>query len=323
MPGTEQKDRQSGRIRQVVAWVGTFALLTYLAATTNLDEVWHALGMANLPVFAASVVGITFLTWFSDVATARMLLRRAGFPVGFGDYSRAKGASYLLNIVNYNLGLVLLAAVVSRRSERGLGASGSPFILMNFLDLSAMGLLVAAGLVAGTSPFPPEPTMLLAVIAAGAVLGGPVLCWLARIRSAPGWLGRLLAHDLLAAFRTLRAQDIALVVGVRLVFISEYVLMQWLFLWSFHFRMPMLDLLVINPILGLIGFIPISVSGIGTTQVVMRDLFGPFAPAGVDATSAVDACSTLGILSMLLVRILIGLACLPWVTRALASQEER
>jgi len=38
------------------------------------------------------------------------------------------------------------------------------------------------------------------------------------------------------------------------------------------------------------------------------------APAGVDPTSAVDACSTLGILSMLLVRILIGLACLPWVT---------
>ncbi len=322
MAGNEQKDRK-GRIRQVVAWVGTFALLTYLAATTDLDQVWRALGMANLPLFAAAVVGITFLTWFSDVATARMLLQRAGFPVGFGDYSRAKGASYLLNIVNYNLGLVLLAAVVSRRSERGLGASGSPFILMNFLDLAAMGLLVVGGLLAGASPFPPEPTLLLAIIGTGAVLGGPVLCGLARIRSAPGWIGRLLAHDLLSAFRALRPADIALIVGVRLVFVSEYVLMQWLFLWSFGFDMQKLNLWVINPILGLIGFIPISVSGIGTTQVAMRSLFGPAAPAGVDPTSAVDACSTLGILSMLLVRILIGLACLPWVTRALAKRDER
>jgi hypothetical protein len=310
---------QTGRktwIRSLIAWVGTAALLAYLGATTDLDQAWRALRLADMVIFPGVIVGMTLLTWLTDAAIARQVLARSGFDVTLGEFVRIKGASYLLNIVNYNLGLVLMAAVVTRRSDRGWKAAGSPFILLNFIDLSAMGILVAVGLAVAGSPFSAEPTALLAVAAAGGLLGAPVLCALARARSAPPWLDRLLRNDLLAAFRTLRARDLAAFTSLRVVFIAEYIVMTWAMLKCFRFTIPLFDVFVYNPIVGLIGFIPISVSGLGTTQVVSREFYAPFAPIGVDGIAAVDAYSTASILAVLLVRILIALACLPSVTRS-------
>jgi uncharacterized membrane protein YbhN (UPF0104 family) len=141
----------------------------------------------------------------------------------------------------------------------------------------------------------------------------------ARVRRL---IAALLRHGLLSAFRSLRPVDALVMVAARAAFIVQYVLMTWMFLRTFDFHVPFGKILVYNPILGLIGFLPISVSGLGTTQVVARSLLGPFAPAGVDAIAAVDAYTTAGILGVLLMRIVIGLACLPSVTRLLKARRE-
>lgn len=310
-----------GWIRTAVAWGGSLVLLAYLALTTNLDEAWKAYLLADQALFLGTLIVVTLAVYFADVASVRLLLHKSGFKVGFGEFARIKGASYLMNVLNYNLALAMMAALVSRRSERGLAASGSPFILLNFIDLSALSILVLTGLAAGAVPFEEDAAMLaVLIIATGGVLGGPTLCLLSRVRGT--FLGRFAQHEILSAFRILAVRDYLLMSIIRVGFVSIYAVMTWFFMHAFRFDIPFMYVLVYQPILGLIVFIPISVSGLGSTQVVMRSFFEQFAPAGVDPIAAIDAYSTSTIVAVLLLRVVIGLLCMPYVSRALKSREE-
>ncbi len=321
--GKESTARKS-RLRALLAWGGTAALLTYLGLTTDFASAWSAFRNADLVLHVSTIVVSTFLTYLIDVATVRLLLRRLDIHVGFTEFLRVKGASYLLNIVNYNLALVLMAALVKKRTKGGWGASGSPFLLLNFLDLAVFGTLVLTAVVAGQSPFEGTMTIVLGVIAAGAVAGPAVLCGIARLDHMPGFLGRIFGHDLLVAFRRFTFASIPIVMAQRSLLILTYAVMQKAFLHAFGVDIPVLQLLVFMPILSLIGFIPVSVSGLGSTQVVMREFFGPYVPATLAVTAAaqasvIDAFSTASILGVMLLRVLIGLACLPWVSRELSE----
>ena len=325
--GKESADRK-GRLRALLAWGGTVALLAYLGFTTDFAAAWAAFRNADLALVIATIGVATFVTYLIDVVTVRMLLRRLGIRVGFKEFLRVKGASYLLNIVNYNLALVLMAAMIKKRNDRGWGAAGSPFVLLNFVDLSVFGALVLAAIAAGQSPFEGVATIGVGLFAAGAVAGPPILCGIARLHRLPGFLGRVFGHDLLEAFRHLSFGAIPVVMAQRSVLILAYAVMQWAFLHAFGTDIPVLQLLVFMPILSLIAFIPVSVSGLGSTQVVMREFFGPYVPAAIATTvaaraSVIDAYSTASILGMMLLRIGIGLVCLPWVSRELTEARSR
>jgi len=323
MGQTESADRK-GRLRAILAWGGTLALLGFLAATTDFATAWAAFLNADLTLFVVVLLVSTFGTYLIDVATVRVLLHRVGIDVGFREFLRVKGASYLLNIVNYNLALVMMAAVVRKRTDRGWGAAGSPFLLLNFVDLSVFATFVLAALLAGETPFDGPATIAVGVFAAGALAAPPILCGIARLDHLPGFLGRLFGHDLLAAFRHLSFRSIPVVMGARSLLILSYAVMNWAFLRSFGVDVPIAKIVVFMPILSLIAFIPISVGGLGSTQVVMREFFGPFVTASIATTvaaraSVVDAYSTASIVGTMLLRVGIGLVCLPWVTKVLAE----
>jgi uncharacterized membrane protein YbhN (UPF0104 family) len=320
--------KAKGRGRALLAWGGTALLLAYMGWTTDFRTAWQAFTGADHLVFVVTMVVATVVTYLTDVVTVRLLLRWVGFRVGFREFARVKGVSYLLNIVNYNLALVMMAAVVKRRMQRNWGAAGSPFLLLNFIDLMVFATLALAAIAAGASPFDPEPTLFVAAFSAAAFLGAPTLCLVARLRGRlPGFLGRVAGHDLLAAFRDLSAAHLLAALGLRSLLILEYAAMNWAFLQAFGTDVPIGRLLVFMPILSLIAFIPISVAGLGSTQVVMRGFYGPYVPDAIAATQAaraavIDAYSTSTIVSVYVLRVLIGLAFLPWVQRYLAAAGE-
>lgn len=336
MSDEKTKTGRKNLVRAVLAWGGTFALLSFLAYTTDFATAWSALRHADHALFATTAVLATVATYVTDVATMGLLLRRVGVDVRFGELMRVKGASYLLNIVNYNLALVMMAAVVKKRTERGWGAAGSPFLLLNFLDLSVFGWFVLGAVVAGQSPFPRTATLMMTVAAAGAVSGPWALCGVARLGHLPGLLGKLFGHDLLAAFRRLSLVSIPMVTAARSLLILEYAAMTWAFLRSFQMHLPFVQLLVYMPIVAIVALVPVSVSGLGSTQVLMREFYRPAATAALAASllhthldaeqtrqqvsSLIDAFSTAAIVAPILLRVLIGLVCLPSVSRGLVAE---
>lgn len=319
MNGTDDsRGRAKGRWQTIIAWVGTIGLLSYLGFTTDFDQAVQALRQGNLWQMAAVTVATTFGSWLADSATVAFLLRRTGTDMPFREFAGVKAVSYLLNLVNYNLALVMMAGAVGRRTSRGWAAAGSPFLLLNFLDLMVLALFMLGGFALGSSPFGAEVTLLLCLLAAGGAIGAPVLCVASRLR-LPGLLARLAGHDLMSAFREIRPGDFLASLGLRALFLSLYVVMWAGFLHAFRFAVPLADLLVFQPILSFVVFVPISIAGLGSTQVLQREFYGPFAPAGLDGVAAVDAMSTVTILSVVLLRVVLGLVFMPRIARSLKA----
>ena len=57
----------------------------------------------------------------------------------------------------------------------------------------------------------------------------------------------------------------------------------------------------------MVGTLPISVSGVGSTQLLMRQFYAPFVVTAAAAGPVIDAYSTLQIATYLVVRIAVAL----------------
>jgi len=305
------------QLRKTIAWTGTFALLAYLAFTSNLSEAWIVILSADSLRFGAAALVAVPVLWIVDSLTARWFLSRLGFEVRLREFAAVRGSAYLLGLVNYGLTLALLSAVVGRRTERGIAASGGAFLLLGLVDLGAMSLAVLVGLAFFVSPFEPLPTVLLFGAALGGLLVAPVLSLLSRglAGRSGGLAGRLGRLPILAPFRDAPIGVLAGAIPMRMLLILGQMLMNFQFLRAFAFDIGLREVLVFMPLIGLIGVLPISVAGLGSTQIVARDFFGPFAPVGVSAHAAVDAVSTSSILGVMGGRALVALACLPFALR--------
>ena len=99
-----------------------------------------AIGRADPVLFIATAFIAVAATYMTDVFTVKFLLGR----VGIRSDSRIRqdqGASYLLNIINYNLALVMMAAVVKKRVQR-LGRRRKPVRPAELHDLSVFSIIV-------------------------------------------------------------------------------------------------------------------------------------------------------------------------------------
>jgi len=314
--------RKRAIIRSILVWGGTASLLTYLGLTTNLPETWRALTLANPLYLAIVAIGFVAITFSTDVSSVRFLLKRGGFDVHTADLFRIKGASYLLNILNYNLALAMMAATLSRHTDKGLGTTGSPFIYLNFIDLAIMSIQVLVGVWFAELPFPDAAVTVLLLISACGLLSPFALWGIVRVRHLPPFMSKILGHAIFSSCRDLSFAELLRLFGLRALLIIEYLFMTYCFLRVFGIKVPLDALLVYSPILALVAFIPISIAGLGSTQVVMRIFYAPFAPIGIDPIASVDAYSTVSLLVILSVRIGISLVCLPAVSRMMGKSQQ-
>jgi len=308
-----------GRIRLVLAWSCTVGLVAYLALSTDLAEAWKAFSMARLGLFVAALVVFTPAMLLADAVTARFVITRTGFEVRLWDFIRVRGVSYLANAVNYGLALAVMTALLARSRRKGLVASGSPFLLLGLVDLAGLSLVVIIAIVMGAVPFDRDTNIALAFVSLCIVVVLPLVCLAARFPPLRKRIARGLVADALAPFRGLGWWDLTVSLILRVGFILATVAAVVVFLMSFGFDVPFFVVSVYESILSLVYALPISVSGLGSAQIVMREFYAAFAPDGVDAVSAVDAFSTAVITGELAVRIVIGLAFLPTVSSWIAQ----
>ena len=307
-------------LKRVLPWVGSVGLVAYLVATTDLGAVWQAVRTVPLvPLVAAAVVGVV-ATWLWDVLCLTLLLRRFNAPVGYGELLPLKGASYFLNILNYNAAAGGMALYLRRVRGVPFLEGASSFLFLNGADAAVLAILVVVGLLgAGDAVGADARTGLWTT--AGVLLAGLVGTWIYwNARFDFFVLGRLRSWRIFHAFRRARLADYGWLTGLRLVFVLLDILLMWVFLRLFGVAIPLPAMLALHPIVILLWTLPVSIAGLGTVQVAMRLLYAPFADPGiVDPVPVIDACSTTMIFTTVLARVLIGYASLRRVSHEWAA----
>jgi len=125
------------------------------------------------------------------------------------------------------------------------------------------------------------------------------------------WLhSRLEKIEVVRPVATAGVKTVAAFIGVRIALLLVYLGAQYALLHAFGVNVPLRDLVVYLPILTLVQTIPISISGLGAAQLVMRRFYAPFVAGAAFPAAVIDAYSTTEILGFMLLRILVAYLCL-------------
>ncbi len=194
------------------------------------------------------------------------------------------------------MGLYLHRAGVSGR--RATGA----ILFMLAVNVAALVILAAAAWPLGQVELPlPVPLPVVALAVAAAVVLTPALLRRLRIRS----------HPAVAAWADAGHAGALRALAVRLLHMLVLIVGQWGVLRVWGIPVPLFDGLALMPIVALVMALPISPSGVGTTQTAQVLLFSRFvaAPSAAERESAVLACGLVSHLLGVALQILVASYC--------------
>lgn len=287
-----------GKLKRLLPWAVSLGLLAYLGLTTDLARVWDSFARAPMGLVVAIAIAGSIVAFVYDSFSLTVLFRRFHGGVPFSEILPLKGASYFLNILNYNAAMGGMALYLKRVRRIPFLESASSLLFMNVLDVFllcgfiGMGLALGGETISGALSVESSRALLTVLVAFGALLVGTWIYWNAGFDFFV--LGRLRKLSIFHAFREARIKDYGALMLLRLPMVLIYVAITWVFAQLFGFRIPFTTMMVLQPIIIFVGTIPVSIAGLGTTQVVMRSFYGGFAAFLVLLAPAGDVLPSFG-----------------------------
>lgn len=303
---------------RVLPWLLALAILGFVITRVPRDELVAALSHVSLwrlLVLAAAFV-ITVLAVDSLALWIAFKASLSRSPVSYGSVLLMRGASHLLAQVSYAAGQGGMVYLLRQRHQVPITSGAGAVLLANGAFIIVTALTVAAGLWAGAVPDRPELRMVAISVAAAL----PV--YLLVLACRPGILAR---RRLLSPFFQAGARGSIQVAGCRALHLGVLITGHVIAMRLFGIEVPMAVALAGLPVLFLIGSLPISPSGLGTTQAAAITLFGSFAPGQSSASEqAVVLAYSLSfqvIVSLMLLGV--GLFCLHRIDVDLPGRHSR
>lgn len=314
----------SPRIKRLLPWVLSLLFIGFLFATTDVDLFMASLEKADWVRLVGVMAIVTLGAFVADAGTLLPLIRRFVSPeTNYSEILRVKGVSYFLNALNYSLAAGGMAFVLSRKHGTTFMRAFSPLVWFFFVDIIALGILLAFGFVVHQGLFA-DPEL------AGKIPFVLLVVWLIIVGSLIYWnagfdlffFGFFRKWRIFSAFSEATLSDYARFVPIRMAFIGVYVLMHYLLLPAFGVEIPIGALIAYAPLITFVQVIPATVSGLGAVQSVMVVLFAAHVTGDEKTGRAVIfAYSTVIGPLMMLMRLGIGYAFMSRVTRDLVPDK--
>jgi uncharacterized membrane protein YbhN (UPF0104 family) len=300
--------RPGARVRQALPWLAAVALFAGLLHRVPLDDVRAALRHGSYLPLLAYVLLEFVLTLPADAFATREALAVAGVRRSFAELMLARGATYLLSLLSYFASLGGIGWWVARSGERAARATGA-VLLMMITNGIVLVLIAAGGLLAD---LPPDRRELLMLLIGGALAG--VAVYAGVLAARPRWLA---GRSLLAPLFEAGLGGHARAVLARAPHMLLLALLHWGAFRVWGIEIPFLRGVALMPVVLLISALPITPSGLGTTQVLQVLFFSAWAEGATPEARAADvlAFSLVHWVFSLIWQGAIGLACLALLRR--------
>lgn len=290
-------------------WPLTIAVLGYVFYSTPVREVWASIQSAagwTLPVVGLSVL----LVFFADAFAMGRTFSWFATPISYREAVIVRGASYPIALVNYALGQGAFAFFLHR--SRGLPFRRSAATILLVMGINLLLLLFMAAIGMALTDSSTIPATLVSQVR------------IVRILIIAGFVGLAFYGTIIATKPRLLARwpvfDVLLSAGVgghlkallvRVPHIVSLVVFSYLYLLAFGVNVPIKQALLFLPVAFLVAAVPLPGQGVGVSQLIMREMFSPYASGDLSAQqAAVVGASFAGQFIAMLVQILVGLICL-------------
>jgi hypothetical protein len=262
-------------IRRALPWAVGAAIIAYLVWRIEVDPLAGALSRAHLSIYLPALVLFVYLNFLVDTQNLHAILAHFNHGIRFSESMVIRGASYLLMIVDYTLGMGSIIYYLKRyRGIPVVRGTGLMFYLNYVTHVSLLILAIAGCLLVGvaSSPWPariaPTCSALLAVAVA----------LVAALKLLPdfSFLKKVKQSDLMKVFIETPAPVFCLHTAFRCLFYGTFVIFFYAGVRSFNMDIPLVALLAYVPVILLVISVPISAFGLGTSQAAMLVLFSDY-----------------------------------------------
>lgn len=288
---------------RLLPWLVGIGILAAVAANVPYGELVASLALGPKLGLAAYIAALVVPILTADGFATRAAFAVAGEPRPLAAVVLARGATYLLGLLSYALGQAAMGLYLFRSGTRASRASGVLLFTLT-ANVGALATIATVGVVSESGgPTRDSLAPWLWVVLAGVAL------YLAVIASR---------FDLLARRELLKPLFEAGVGGylrallARLPHHAAVVLALWGGLRIWGIPVPLGRGLLLIPVVLLVATLPITPSGLGSTQAAMVLLFSPYVAAADPGarTATVFAFGLLYNLFGLAAQSLVGVACL-------------
>ncbi len=282
--------------KKIAPWCVAAGIFAYLFHLYPPAKVWHALTYVNLPAFIAFAAAYFIFIFVVDSIVMRWVITHFSHPVSLMDILTGRGATYLIMVLNYPASQAAYAYYLKRRYGIPIFEALGIFLFVIFIDLLWIISLAFAG------SFFQEYTIggidighIARLIGLGAAIF--TFVWLAFWRRWPErvlgrhiripFIERLRTRGVFSIFNKATAPDYLKVAIMRIPIHFTIIISMYIVLHTFNVDIPFVKILGNIPIVFLIGTLPITPGGLGTTNAATVELLHPYITGAIFGTGKI------------------------------------
>lgn len=320
------------KLRTIGPWIMAAVIFAYLFHKYPPARVWKSLTYVNLLPFLGFSFLYFFFIYIIDAAVTRAVLSRFTRKVPLKDVILARGVTYLIMVVSYPASQAGFAYYFKRRYKIPIFEVLSTFLFIMFVDLWWIVTLAFAGsffqqrIIGGVN-------LSRLVFTVALVFYGVYIVWLAfwlrwpdrRFWKfvTPAFVERQRQRKIFDLFKKAQLKDYVRTAIMRIPIHFTIIVSMYIVIKTFGCHIPFTQILGNIPIIFLIGTLPITPGGLGTSNALMVELLkghvtGPvFKTGAVTPAELVFSASLLWLFINYLFKIITGSVLMGFVSRKL------
>lgn len=270
------------RIRQFLPWLIALVIFYFLFRQIPPKDVLLTFSRANIPLFFLCAIAYFFIFLSADSWGLWWVINRFSTFVTYKETLLTRGASYLLTVINYNLGQGGIAFYLKRTHQAPIFKTLGAIFYLSLIDLTVMmtcgliaalcGNIVYRGL--SLSPLVIKVVLIYYLLLAlwfvfWANVNRPIMAPLKRLKIV-NWI---LHRTLFYAFRESRGGDLIQAFAIRIPATLLILAGFYICIYTFRSFIPIVDIALYTPPLMIVGTLPITPAGLGTVQALCIEFF--------------------------------------------------
>jgi hypothetical protein len=275
IPGDEERRRPTPW-RRILPWAVTALIFAAIFTRIPFSAVGAALGRARMVPYLALMAPYSVAYFLIDGFCVQRVMCWFVHPIAYRDILPVRAVTYLLSILNTQLGQGGIALYLHRRHRVPFWQVTGAIVFLAFVEFYQLALYSGLGmLVTGSAVSAAFRSVYVALLAYLVVH----LAAFSRWRESDGSLPGAGLARLLTAFRRARPSHYGRLLLYKSPNLAMAIVVHYFALRLFGLAIPFLDLLTFLPIIFFVAALPITVAHLGTSQAAWIYFFGGRAPA--------------------------------------------
>lgn len=318
-------------LRKVIPWVVAGGVFAWLFKQYPPSNIYNALKYVNILPFCIVAISYFLLMFLIDTFSISRVLARFGHPERVRELMPARGATYLMMVINYAAAQAAFAFYQYRRHGIPISKMLGVFGIIVVMDLLILASLAFITTFFTTWPFEVAGTNIANFVRAFTLAAVGVLLALVIIANASAnsaFVMRLRRFRLIDLIATTKPLDYLAILVARLPVHAFIMVGMYVSIMTFSAYIPFIKILSNVPLIFFIGALPITPGGIGASNAALVELLKPFVTGNAISSGSVSpgdllfAFSLLWMFANYAMKALTGVVCMRLTSRDLFKPVE-